>query len=329
MAVRERVIGSGYLVVGLAVVVILLIVFTGGGMGGEEARDRLLDLYARYLKAGEQEDYLQQKRVAAEAAGVIGDAGRAAVKRALEGARQREREARGLLRLMRERTFVRNADGEFQFDGAWFPIEPYHALRGAEAALEGPVRRALHPQNRDSVRGVARLATEALDEARAGSGRAIPLPAAAGGGAGDDRVLRADRELYRVFAVDDRALVAALGAPQGNKSARLRWNRDFAGGDLADLLGAVPGHVRAVRKAADALERHGAALGGSADAQAAARKLLKRAAAVVARGMPAEEQARYETISGLVALLRAESALLEPHLEGLPDLAAAFRRKFP
>lgn len=328
MAVKERVVGGGYLVLGLGIVVVLLLVMTGGGMDAEEGRDELLRIYEDYKEARRRSEYLEQKRLAAEAVDVIDSAGLLAIKRALEGSKSREREARQLLALIDAKVFEQNADGMYKFGNSWFAPDTVDTLRSIEAILEGSFRKYLHPDNQDSLRGVAASADAALANARKGAGAAL-APAEPPVYGGEDPVLTTDRERYRVFGLDYHLLGDALSAKKGNTSARIRWNRDVAESKLGELIAKIPEWAQAMTKDGNDLERFNKRIRDDTAAQGAMKDLLRRAAAIAAPGLPVEQQAAYADVDALANLLRSEVKLLQAYVDNLPALGQAFQKKFP
>ena len=328
MAVKERVVGGGYLVLGLGIVVVLLLVLTGGGMDGEEARDELLRIYEDYRDASRRNEYLEQKRLAEEAIDIIDSAGLLAVKRALEGAKSGERETRALLELIDAEVFEQNAEGLYEFGDGWFPADTVDTLHSIRAILEGPFRKYLHPDNQDSLRGVATSAAAALADARKGSGAPL-TPAEPPAYDGADPVLIADRERYRAFGLDYHLLEEALTAKKGNTSARIRWNRDVAESRLGELLAKIPERTRAMTKDGNDLERFNKRIQDDSAAQTAMKDLLRRSATIAAPDLPAEQRAAYANVDALVSLLRGQVKLLAAYVDNLPALGQAFQKKFP
>ncbi|MCK6460754.1 MAG: hypothetical protein L6Q95_12785 [Planctomycetes bacterium] len=318
MAVQQRIIGGGLLLAGIAVVLILIFLFSNRGMDPAEAYSRLKDeIYPAYVKADEAGDYVKLQDLAKEAKGIEADTAMAAVlKEANAAAAAGDREARGLLKLLEPTgqggvdAFDQNLKGLFELDGGWYESRSHTALRLLKRCL---------------------LAT--LDSLRAGSGLEIPLPEA--DATAKHPVAAADAALFRAFALPPAEVQKALktkGAGAKANSARLVWNQADATDDRARLSAAL----EKIPRIADAMERAAVALGkaeqdlkGREDARRQVQQYLKLASDQLAAALDAPARPPGEfPIAEIAAALMQEARILKATGTNAPDLGKALAQAF-
>ena len=62
MAAQERIIGGGFLIFGVAIVLILLYIFAWSGVGSQEAYEQIAgELFPAYLDSEKRGEYLEMK----------------------------------------------------------------------------------------------------------------------------------------------------------------------------------------------------------------------------------------------------------------------------
>lgn len=335
MAVQQRIIGGGLLLAGIAVVLILIFLFSNRGMDPAEAYSRLKDeIYPAYVKADEAGDYVKLQDLAKEAKGIEADTAMAAVlKEANAAAAAGDREARGLLKLLEPTgqggvdAFDQNLKGLFELDGGWYESRSHTALRLLKRCLDDAVPALV------DARRAARSLLATLDSLRAGSGLEIPLPEA--DATAKHPVAAADAALFRAFALPPAEVQKALktkGAGAKANSARLVWNQADATDDRARLSAAL----EKIPRIADAMERAAVALGkaeqdlkGREDARRQVQQYLKLASDQLAAALDAPARPPGEfPIAEIAAALMQEARILKATGTNAPDLGKALAQAF-
>jgi hypothetical protein len=339
MPAEQRIVGGGLLIVGIAIVLILLYIFTWGGTSPEQGLEELRgSVYPAWLRAEERGDYAEMKRRAQEALDVVAKHGRAAITKQLQGeATGGDRDSQRLYDLVAKDGFERNAQGLYSFQDGWFRSASHQALSDLAEAVDSKAR-ALR-----RIREAARDADKAMAQAREGSGHPLAYPPAKEvpeelAVVDPNPVYAADRELFRVFGITPEALAAALGVPNpGGKatSARILWNRDVVPGNLDQRVERVPEEARALPEAATAIRSACEALARDPEAAAATGKLLRRAADLLAEDLAAdakaafeEHRAAFQDPDALARVLAHEAKMLEPYLATIRELGRTFEKEF-
>ncbi|MGH7163631.1 MAG: hypothetical protein ACREID_09110, partial [Planctomycetota bacterium] len=339
MAAEHRIVGGGFLLVGIAIALILIFLFTQSGMSPKEASDKLVqEIWPALQKAEEASDYPAIRRAAQEALEVLDDGGAAAVRKNIRGLAVVDRKLEPLTRRLDEGALTKIAEGLYELDGRWYGDHAHRAL----ARCKETVEKNLPGLRR--IRETAAAAAKALEDARVGS--SLPLEPPAARPAPDDEIPIAspnpiyehDRELFRVLGVAGRDLSAALATkdPGGRAtSARLRWNQTVVPGGLgADLLD-VPRQADLLRQAADQIKICVEQVKEDAQAAEGMAAMIKRAVDGLASGLSPqhraafdEQRASFEKPENLIKALRGEFEMLQPYLGPAADLGRAFPQPF-
>jgi hypothetical protein len=330
MAVQQRIIGGGLLLAGIAVVLILIFLFSEPGMSTDEAYDQLMkDIYPSYVKAGEAGEYQAQKKLAEEAKALAADTAMAALeKRIGADAAAGNRDARELQKLLEEGAFDKNVQGLYQLDGRWYRDTDHDALRRLGSALEEAV-----PAVTEARRTARQLATT-LDQLRLGSGLPVeaPAPAAAAG-----PVATADALLFRAFGVpvaDVRKALATKGEGAKAKSARLVWNRADAVATrarLAEELAQMPTLADRIGRAGINLKVAATKVGTASEVQAHLNEMLARAATHLGAALEPDARPAFHaaaTANAVADLLGQEAKILGGHATGGAELGKALAGNF-
>jgi hypothetical protein len=335
MAVQQRIIGGGLLLAGIAVVLILIFLFSDRGMDPSEAYARLKDeIYPAYVRAEEAGDYLKMQSVAKDAKGIEEKTAMAAVlKEARADAARGDRSAQGLLKLIEPMgadgtdAFDQNVKGLYGLDGGWYESRSHTALRLLKRCLDEAV-----PALIDARRAARSLATT-LDQLRLGSGLEIPLPEA--DASAKHPVVAADAALFRAFALPPAEVAKALatkGTGSKANSARLVWNQSDATDDrarLAEELSKVPRVADAIERAAVALGKAEQDLKGRDDAGKQAQQYLKQASDQLAAALDAPARPPGELpIAEIAAALMQEAKVLKACAGNAPGLGQALAKGF-
>lgn len=339
MPAEQRIIGGGLLIFGIAVVLILIYFFSLGGPSPAEAFEQIhKEIYPAYAEAERKGDYLGVKRKAAEIVDVMESAGRAGVAKLFEQEGITSKEAKRIHELIKEGGFGKNAEGLYEFEGAYFPDTAHRALTSLRDAVDRAKVLRL-------VRDAAKQAAAALELARTGSGHAIP-PAPARPVPNDDApvvspnpVYVNDAALYRVFGVKPADVEAALGTPAGGagkaRSARLRWNNEVPSSNAAENVRAVPDRIQELRDVASTIERATRDLRDHKDAQKKLNEYAGRAASIIASGLAAEHRAvfdehkdKFSDGMAVARILRKEADLLNEYVSTVRVLGATFSKHF-
>jgi hypothetical protein len=330
MAVQQRIIGGGLLIAGIAVVLILIFLFSDQGISTDEAYQRLLkEIYPEYAKAGEAGEYLAQKRLAEEAKSVEADTAMAALKKKITAeAAAGNRDAQGLQKLLEADAFSKNLEGLYELDGRWYRDTDHDALRRLGQALAEGV-----PALTDSRRAAKQVSTT-LDQLRLGSGLPVEAPAAE---APAHPVAAADAELFRAYGVRPAEVAKALatkGEGAKAKSARLVWNNAdgvATRARLASEIEKLPGRAETIGRAAINLSVVAPKVAAANGAQAHVKEMLTRATSHL--GAALEPAAREEfqaeaTVASLTDQLRQEAKALDAHKTNANALAKALTGGF-
>jgi len=341
MAAEQRIIGGGFLIVGVAIVLVLLFyIAPWSSRDPQKAHDEILSTaYPAYLAAEQDWNYLAIKRQAGRILDELKTGGRAAVLRAFQGdSSTGNKRAQQLLDRVRAHEFENNAQGRYRFDNGWYRAESHHALLNLAAAVEK--MKALR-----RIRDTAGAAREALADARLGSGLALEYPPAKLVPQDEvpivspNPVYQHDADLDRVFGLPSEDLRAALSTPDPGpgraRPARLRWNRDVTSSSLADDVDAVPEQAEGLRAVAVDIERSARSLASDPVAAKQLAGYLAKAAGILEADLEGEQRkafeahrAGFETGIAISTILRREAEMLAPYLTTIRDLAKTFRIKF-
>ncbi|HEX5137686.1 MAG TPA: hypothetical protein VFY93_11975 [Planctomycetota bacterium] len=330
MAVQQRIIGGGLLLVGITIALILIFLFHDRPMDPAEAYGKLKnEVYPAYLKAEDAGDYVKMQAVAEDAEALMGKTAMAAVLQEMRAdAARGDREARGLLKLLEPQdVFERNIAGQFGLDGGWYDSRSHATLRLLKKSLDEAA-----PGLIDARRAAKTLAAT-FEQLRLGSGLEIPLPAA--DASAKDPVAAADAQDFRVFAVppaDVKKALATKGAGAKANSARLVWNQNDATDDrarLAEQLARLPRIADSIERAAVALGKVDKDLKGLADATKQAQQYLKTASDQLHAAVdgPARPESAF-SIPGIIEALRQEARTLKACAGNGSDLGAALSQGF-
>jgi hypothetical protein len=334
MAVQQRIIGGGLLLTGIAVVLILIFLFTNKGVPWDEAYAKLKkELYPRYLEAENAGDYLKMTKVAEDVKDLEKSTTMASVvKEARADAVKGDGAAQGLMKLLDGGAFEKNLQGLYSLDGGWFDDRTHAVLRLLSRSLAGEAVPSLV-----EVRRTAKKAQEVLDQLRLGSGLEIPTPASPTPG---NAMATADAALFAVLGLSPAEVAKALAAKGDSakaKSARLVWNQADAAGTrqkLAESLAKLPQLADTIERAAVALgksEQDVKGLPSSGDGAKRAAEIVRAAAAQLAAGLdPATRQAfeKDATIAMIADALRQDARLLKGYAPNAPELGPALAANF-
>jgi len=341
MPVQNRIIAGGFLVIGIAIVLILLYLFQWGGISPKEGYEKVLfELYPRYVTAEEDRDYGAMRKIATEIEETLEDAGRGTViKRVLADASAGRRGARQCLQLLEDDVFARNAEGLFAFDTGFFRQAVHGAFVRLAAIVDGELKLLR------SFRETARHARKAISEAQIASGGELGIPPAAYVAKDPSPIVEPnpvyahDTELYRVFGVKPADLEAALGsqAPGGGraKSARLRWNKNIAGSTLSANAQSLPEDAESLKRAAIEFQGLTATIASSPEAGDVLDFYMKKASAAVGSGLEGplaaqfrEHRAKFETGAAITSVMEQEAKLILAYLDTVRELGRLFGQKF-
>ncbi|MHC4549223.1 MAG: hypothetical protein ACYTEZ_10640 [Planctomycetota bacterium] len=338
MPVEQRIIGGGLLFVGIAIVLILIFLFTLGGPSAREAYEQIVsELYPNYVAAQNEGDYLGMQRTAERILKLLDEADRTAVVKLIRAEATTDRELRRLQERLEDGTFGNNVEGRYGFDGDWFEERTHRALQRLHKALTEDLK-ALR-----EIRVTAREARQALAEARLGSGRPLeqPPPRTVPTDSIDPNpVYAGDAALYCAFGVAGVELEKALetkGAGAKARSARLRWNAvsPTVRSRLATAVESIPERAETLGRIAAEIERSLRVVAGDPTAAGKVELLLGKAAVLVGSGLDAPHReafqanrARFASGSVIVTLLQNEAAMLHPYLATVRGLGQALGKKF-
>jgi hypothetical protein len=337
MAVQQRIIGGGLLLAGIAVVLILMFLFTDKGMPWDEAYAKLRnEIYPRYVEAerAAEYDYLKITGIAQEVKDLEGRTPMASVlKEARADAVKGDTTAQGLIRLFDDGAFDKNLQELYALDGGWFDGKTHGVLRLLGRSLEKEAVPALV-----EARRTARKAQDVLDQLRIGSGLELATPPAATQGM--NPLAAADARLLAVLglqAAEVQKALAAKGDSAKAKSARLVWNQADSAGErtkLAEALERIPALAETINRAAVALgksEQDVKGLPASGDGAKRAAEFVRAAAAQLATGLDADARQAFEkdaTIAMIADALRQDAKLLSGYAPNARGLGQALVRNF-
>ena len=330
MPVQQRIIGGGLLLAGIAVVLILIFLFTNKGVPWDEAYDQFRkDIYPRYMKAEEEGDYLGLQRIAEDALKIEKTTTMASVLQEIKAeAAKGNAQAQALQKLFESDAFGKNAQGLYAIDGGWYESRPHSALRLLKRSLGDALPALL------DARRTAKTATTVLADLRLGSGLELPLPPApipATDVAGSDAALFA---VFGLRAEDVTKALASKGESAKAKSARLVWNQADASGTrarLAQEMAKIPALAETIERAAVALGKSDQDLKDLDAAKKQGAAYVKTAAAQLAAGLEGAARGAYEaeaTIASIAAALRQEAKTLKAHAAGVALLGQALTGGF-
>lgn len=339
MAARERIIGGGFLVIGVAIVLILLYFFTWGGTSGKEAYDRILgEIFPAYEAAVSEGDYLAVKNNATRLLDALDEGGSATVRSYIKADATSKREAQRLSMLLESGTFEKNRADKYGFDGGWYSSATHRGLTQLSEAVTERLK---------TMRGIRETATKAragLDEVRVGSKLPLTLPPAKGIVKDDAPIVEPnplyehDQELFRVFGLEAKELEKALALPDPggrSTSSRLRWNKSVAASSLGAEIGAIPERADSLNSIANQIDVGYRAAAKDPSAKAALGKLLERGARALGMDLEEPHRAAYNQSlaafakgNSLVNALRSEAKMLAPYLTTVRPLGKAFQKQF-
>jgi hypothetical protein len=338
MPAEQRIIGGGLLIVGVAVVLILIFLFSQGGMSAREAHDKLMDeIFPAWLEAEEDGDYIGLKRDAEEALAVLDEGGRNGIIKFLQGA-PGNKTAQRLLGIIKDEGFEKNAKGLFEFEGDWYRDSSHRALVRLREAVEGV--KALR-----EVREIAVSARAAVELARAGSGMAVPLAAAKPVPKDDVSIVDPnpvyvhDVELYRVFGVKGGDVEKALATPDPGagkaRTARLRWNKDIAPSNVGERVASIPERAAALLRVSTDVLRSTRELADDKDAAKKLASYLDTAAGMVGAGLAGEPKTaftenreKFQDGAAIAAVLKRESEMLGAYRATVREFGASLAKTF-
>ena len=338
MPAEQRIIGGGLLMVGVAIVLVLIFLFTQERTNAPEAYEEIISKHwPAYQRARKKDDYQGMQKAAAEILRVLDEADQVAVVKLIKADATTDREIRQLEKLIEEGGLEKNVDGYFELEGEWYVEKSHRALRQLAEAVGGV--RALK-----EIRTAARETRAAIAEISLGSG--LPLePGAARSVPRDDidknPVYANDAGLYRVLGTEAAAVTKALQTKGGTakaRSARLRWNargNDGARARLAEAVKAIAGKAEGLKRTATTIGHAAGNLAGDADATRKGDALLGKAVVLLGSGLAAEHSAvfkqnkeKFRTVSALGKVLQNEARMLEPYVTTAPGLGTALGNKF-
>jgi hypothetical protein len=338
MPAEQRIIGGGLLIVGVAVVLILIFLFSQGGMTPREAHDQLMDeIFPAWLEAEKDGDYIGLKRNAEAALDVLDEGGRNGIIKFLQGA-PGNKTAQRLLGIIRNDGFEKNAKGLFEFDGDWFKDSSHRALVRLREAVEGV--KALR-----EVREIAGAARAAVEMARTGSGMAVPFAGAKPVPKDDVSIVDPnpvyvhDVDLYRVFGVKADDVEKALATPDPGagkaRSARLRWNQEVAPSNVGARVASIPERAEALLRVSTDVLRSTRELADDADAAEKLAAYLDTAAGLVGAGLSgdpkaafAENREKFQDGAAIAAVLKRESEMLGAYRATVRNFGASLSKTF-
>jgi hypothetical protein len=340
MALKDRIIGGGFLVFGVAIVLILIFVLEWGGIGPKEAFDQIRDeIFPAYLAAEKEDDYLAMQKEAGRLVDVMDAGGAIGVRDYARGdAIPGRSDAKRLHQLLQQGAFRKNREGLFGFEDGWYRGSTHRGLRAVNEAVEERLKTL-----RD-LRTLARNARQALADARTGSGLPLELPAPVEIEPEDvpvaepNPVYQNDAEAFRVFGLAGADLEKALSTPNpGGRatSARLRWNQTVVPGGLSRALDGVPELAASLGPLATEIKVNAAEVAEDETAEEALAELLQEAVILLGtgleepyRGQLKEQRDVFATGGNIAKVLQYEARLLETYAVNLRGLAAAFAKPF-
>jgi len=331
MAVQQRIIGGGLLLAGIAVVLILIFLFTNRGKPWDEAYAELKsEIYPRYVKAEEAGEYLEVQRIAGEAIQLQKSTAMAAVEQAMRAdAAKGDREAQALVKLLDSKAFERNVQGAFALDDGWYDSRSHFALRQLKRYLGEGVPALV------DVRRDAKALSEEVEKLRLGSGMELPLappdPVPA------NPVAAADALLFLSFGLRPPDVAKALsvkGASSKAKSARLVWNQPdgtAARARLQEALAKLPALADTIERAAVALGKAERDLQDREEARRPASELVRIATGQIAAVLEGPARQAFEQnpgISAIADVLKQDAKLLKGYSSNAPALGKALSGAF-
>jgi hypothetical protein len=336
MALQQRIVGGGLLMAGIAVVLILIFLFSNKGMPFDEAYGELRNkIFPAYEKADEDGDYLKLQALAKEVSSIKSKAPMTAVlKEVRADAARGDRTAIGLQKLLEPRgtdgkdAFDKNLEGLYELDGGWYEARSHTALRLLKRCLDDAM-----PALTETRRMGKALATT-LDSLRTGSGLEIALPAV---DAPTSPVAAADARLFAAFGLrpdDIRTALTTKGAGSPANSARLVWNKPDASDDrkrLAEAMAKIPTLASTIERSAVALGKAQQDLQGKEDATKEAGTLIKAAGQQLATSLDGQARTAFEQGLGVPAIaetLMQEAKLLKRYATNAPDVGKALQGSF-
>jgi hypothetical protein len=338
MPAEQRIIGGGLLMVGVAIVLILIFLFTQKTKSASEAYDEVVSKHwPAYQRAEKEWGYAAIRKAAEEILRVLDEADRVAVVKLIEAEATTDRELRPLLKLLANGGLEKNVDGIFEFDGDWFTERSHRAL----LQLANDVERV---KELKEIRTAARDARTALAEIRLGSG--LPLePGAAVPVPEDDiennPIYANDAELYRVLGVDPAAVANALqtkGDGAKARSARLRWNargNESIRAQRAEAVKQIATKAETLTRTATTIGHAAGNLEGDADAMRKGDALLRKAVVLLGSGLDVEHAAVFKEIRDVFGsvpvlgrVLQNEADLLKRYVANVPRLGEALAGPF-
>ncbi|MHC4959754.1 MAG: hypothetical protein ACYTGN_15425 [Planctomycetota bacterium] len=342
MAAQERIVGGGFLLIGVVIVLVLVYFFTIGGADGKAAYDAILnDHFPAYEAAVKEGDYIAVKATAKRILETMDDGGAATIRTHVAAdATAGEGPAKRLQDCIKADAFAKNADGQFGFRDGWYSDRSHRALNSLDRSLD-------KFKVLERVRDAATQANAALDLARRGvKDMEIPFPPLKGKIQDDAPVMDPnpiyvhDQELYRVFGLDSDVLKKALATKldeTGTRAwqARRKWNDDVVGSGLNELVTSIPEQADELTRLATDVALAVKALSEDPTATAAVKLLIDDAARRLGVGLTGEAKETYRAnvakfAKGTVVanVLRNEGKMLSGYLPTVRALGATLNVKF-
>ncbi len=330
MAVQQRIIGGGLLLAGIAVVLILIFLFSNKGVPWDEAYDQFRkDIHPRYLKAEEAGDYLALGKIGEEAMALEKSTPMKSVLQEVKAEAARgDLEAQALQKLLENEAFAKNAKGLYEIDGEWHDSRIHSALRLLKRSLTDATSGVA------DARRAAKSVADVVANLRLGSGLEVPLPPAA---PASNPVALADAPVFAVLGLSSAEVRKALAAKaEGAKanSARLVWNKP----DAADNRARVAKELAEIPRLADTIERAAVALGKSEQdvkgldaAKKRAAAYVKTAASQLAAALAGPAREAFEkdaTIASLAEALMQDAKILKGYASNATGLGQALALNF-
>jgi len=343
MAAQERIIGGGFLIIGVGIALILVYFFTVGGESGKEAYDEILtEVFPSWETARKEGDYIAMKNNAQRLLDTLKGSRTTIETHVKADATSPGSVASRLKARLDAGTFEKNVEGLYGFRDGWYQEPTHRAL----TALSGVVLDKLKGLRR--IREAAGQARDAVELARLGSKGALKdlayPPALA---MKDDApivdpnpVYEFDRELYRVFGLAAEPIEKALQSTldeTGTKAwlARRKWNKEVVGSGLRKSVDSIPEEADKLSLLSVDIGLHTRTLAKDDSAKQIAKSMLEDLARQIGAGLkgPRREAfnnniAAFTDGDAIANVLRTESTALSSYLTTVRALAAVFDKKF-
>jgi len=293
---------------------------------------------AAYLEAEERGQYADQRTAAEKILETLKQGGRATMEKNLEAlAIGADRKTQRLARMVAEGEFEKIADGQFPFEKNYYPANVHRGLSGMQAMVKAEFGTL------GQARDLANQLQAAIEQARVGSGHAIPAPPSIDVKAAVDLesnpILESDAQQFAYFSIDPELLIAALKSknPGGKaNSARLVWNRDMADSGLTTRLKELQSRVTFLADVSAQFSAYAKDVESYPEGPKAAAQIYSDAVDVIAKGLDSktlerlnQNRKQYESGTIIRQLLNAEIKILKAGKTRIPLLADALLLKFP